>query len=104
MTEQAAPQQAARPAASTVNKALSWLTVVPVWLVAIAGAVLVGVLLPREQYFTWLSIVLAAVTILTFGIQLAFGRTEGFVVRAMASIGVAVVILAAASGIITLLG
>jgi hypothetical protein len=78
-------------------------SVLPVWLLAIAGAIVVALLLPRDQYLTWVGIVLAGAVILTFAIQLAIQRKEGFVVRTMASIGAAVT-LAIASGVLALLG
>jgi len=79
-------------------------SVLPVWVLSLVGAVVIALTLPREQYLTWLAVLLASAVILTFLIQLGISRTEGFVVRAMASIGVSVVILAVASGIVALLG
>ncbi|MDJ0336011.1 MAG: hypothetical protein ACOH10_09245 [Rhodoglobus sp.] len=85
---------------------MSWqaASVIPVWLIALAGAIVIGVLSPRDEYFTWLGVVMASAVIATFAIQLATRRPEGFVVRAMASIGVSVVILAVASGAAVLFG
>ena len=79
-------------------------SVLPVWVLSLVGAVVIAITLPRDQYLTWVAIVLAGAVILTFLIQLGIKRTEGFVVRAMASIGVSVLILAIASGIVALLG
>lgn len=79
-------------------------SVIPVWVAAVIGAIVVGAVVPRDGYYQWIAIVLAAVVILTFCIQLGVGRTEGFVSRAMASIGVSVLVLAAASGIVALVG
>ncbi|MGL4339678.1 MAG: hypothetical protein ACRCSP_04540 [Rhodoglobus sp.] len=79
-------------------------TVVPVWALAVLGALAVGSVSPREEYLTWLSVVLAAVVITTVVLQIATRRPEGFVVRAIASIGVSVVLLAAATGVVALLG
>ena len=79
-------------------------SVLPVWLLSLVGAIVIAVALPRDQYLTWVAVVLAGAVILTFLIQLALRRTEGFVVRAMASIGVSAVILAVASGVVALLG
>ncbi|CAN5187539.1 hypothetical protein BH11ACT4_BH11ACT4_23230 [soil metagenome] len=79
-------------------------SVLPVWLLSIVGAIVVGVAVPHDSYFTGVVIVLAAAVIATFAIQLALQRTEGFVVRAMASIGVSVVILAIATGVLALVG
>jgi hypothetical protein len=79
-------------------------SVIPVWLIALAGAIVIGVVSPRSEYFTWLGVVMAAAVIATFAIQLATRRPEGFVVRAMASIGVSVGILAVATGATLLFG
>lgn len=79
-------------------------SVIPVWLIALVGAIVIGVVSPRDEYFTWLGVVMAAAVIATFAFQLATGRPEGFVVRAMASISVSVLILAAASGAALLFG
>ena len=85
---------------------MTWqlLSVIPVWLLTIVGAVVIALTLPDEQYLTWIAIVLAGAVILTFAIQLATGRIEGYVARAMASICGAIVILAIATGVFALLG
>lgn len=77
---------------------------IPVWFIALAGAIVIGVVSPRNEYFTWLGVVMALTVIATFAIQLATRSPEGFVVRAMASIGVSVIILAVASGAALLFG
>lgn len=79
-------------------------SVLPVWLLSIIGAIVIGVVVPHDDHLTWIGIVLAAAVVATFAIQLALQRTDGFVVRAMASIGVSVVILAVASGVLALVG
>ena len=76
----------------------------PVWLLSLAGAVVIAITLPRDQYLTWVAVVLAGAVILTFLIQLGLRRSDGFVTRAMASIGVSALILAVASGVVALLG
>jgi multisubunit Na+/H+ antiporter MnhB subunit len=78
-------------------------SILPVWLGAIVGAVLVGVLAP-DAAFTWLPVVMAGAVLLTFVIQLALQRKEGLVSRVAASIGGAVVVLAVATGILWALG
>lgn len=67
---------------------------VPVWILAVLGAVLVAVISVPAQYATWLAIVFAACVLATFGIQLALARSDGFVTRAMSSIGGALIVLA----------
>ena len=70
------------------------------WVLSLVGAVLIAVIVPHDDHLTWIGIVLAAAVIATFAIQLALQRTEGFVVRAMASIGVSASILALATAVL----
>jgi hypothetical protein len=72
-------------------------SVVPVWLVAVLGAVAVAVLAEPENYLVFLPVVLGVSTLLTFGIQLGIRRKEGYVNRVTASATGAVVILALAT-------
>lgn len=77
-------------------------SVAPIWFLALVGSVLVGIFAPDGREIGWLSIVLAILTILTFWVQLGIQRKEGFVQRATVSIAGALLILAAASGILAL--
>jgi len=77
-------------------------SVIPVWVVALAGAVAVGVFAASAS-LTWLPIVLAGSVLVTMAIQLALQRKEGLVTRMMASLGGALVICALASGILALM-
>lgn len=65
------------------------------WVLAVVGAIIVAVVSVPEEYATWLAIVFAACVLVTFGIQLALARSDGFVTRAMSSIGGALIVLAA---------
>ena len=78
-------------------------SVVPVWLAAAAAAVIIGLTTAPDAHVTWLGVALAAAVIVTFFIQLAIQRKEGFVVRAMASVTGAIVVLAIASGVFALI-
>ena len=73
-------------------------SVIPVWVASLAAAIVIG--LTTVDSVAWLAIALAGAVIVTFAIQLAIQRKEGFVLRAMASISGAIVVLAAASGIL----
>lgn len=75
-----------------------------VWLLAIACAVLTGLLSAHGQVLVWTGISLAGCTIATLCIQLATGRKEGYVTRVTTSIVGAVVVLAAATGIFAMIG
>lgn len=68
-------------------------SIVPIWVLALIAALFVGVFSPGGEYLTWLPIVLAASVILTFAVQLAIQRKEGFVFRVMASMTGVVVVL-----------
>ncbi|HEY4152993.1 MAG TPA: hypothetical protein VGM38_06690 [Pseudolysinimonas sp.] len=76
-------------------------SVVPVWVVALAGAIVVAVL-AAPAALIWLPIVLAGSVLVTMAIQLALQRKEGLVIRMMASLGGALVICALAAGILAL--
>jgi hypothetical protein len=78
-------------------------SILPVWLAAVVGAILVGVYAPAAA-FTWLPVVMAGTVLLTFVIQLALQRKEGLVSRVAASVGGAVVVLAVATGVLWLIG
>lgn len=77
-------------------------SVIPVWVVALAGAVVVAVF-AASAALTWLPIVLAGSVLVTMAIQLALQRKEGLVTRMIASLGGALVICALASGILALM-
>jgi hypothetical protein len=76
-------------------------SVIPVWVLALLGAVAVGAFAPSRS-LTWIPIVLAASVLLTMAIQLALQRKEGLVTRMMASLGGALVICAVATGILAI--
>ncbi|MDO7883350.1 hypothetical protein [Antiquaquibacter soli] len=84
---------------------MTWqlLSVLPVWVLSLAAAVLIGVASAPEQRITWVGIAFAASIVATFVIQLAIQRKEGFVVRTMAGIGGSLVILAATTAVFTVL-
>jgi hypothetical protein len=77
-------------------------TILPVWLVTLAAAIVVGVV-AGATYLTWLPVVLAGVTLLTFAIQLTLQRKEETVTRIIFSVGGALVILLVATGVLALL-
>ncbi len=77
-------------------------TILPVWLATLAAAIAVGVL-SGAAYLTWLPVVLAGATLLTFVIQLALQRKEQTVTRMIFSIGGALVILLGATVVLALL-
>lgn len=74
-------------------------SVIPVWVLAAIGAVLVLAVAGPSDRLRWLPVVLAATSIIAFGVQLAIQRKDGFVLRVMASIAGAVVVLGLATAI-----
>jgi hypothetical protein len=78
----------------------SRLSSIAVWVLVIIGVVLVVSIAAPSAYFPWLAIVLAGAILATFVIQLALPSKEGLVLRMMASIGGAVVLLAIATVVV----
>jgi hypothetical protein len=76
-------------------------TVVPVWVVALAGAVLVAVVAPGRSV-VWLPIVMALCVLVTIAIQLGVQRKEGFVTRLIGSFAGALVITGVATALLAL--
>lgn len=74
-------------------------SIVPVWLASVVAAVLVGVLATRDAS-SWLGIALALSVILAFAIQLAIKKKEGFVLRVMASVTGAVIVLGVTTAVL----
>ena len=77
-------------------------SVLPVWILVVAATIAVALTSPGFQFFTWLSIVLAGAIVLTFCVQLAIRRKEGFNGRLNLSVGGSFVIVAAAALILWL--
>ncbi|CAN5404693.1 hypothetical protein BH10ACT7_BH10ACT7_16960 [soil metagenome] len=77
---------------------------IPVWVLSLVAAVVIGLTTGAGEYLTWAGVALAGAVIVTFAIQLALQVKEGFVVRAMVSIGGAIIILAIATGLFALVG
>ena len=71
-------------------------SVIPVWVVALLGALVVGFVAP-DAAFVWLPVVMAGSILLTFVIQLGLSRKEGLVSRIVASLAGALVILVVAT-------
>ena len=72
-------------------------SVVPVWILVLAATLTVAIVTPGFEFFTWLPIVLAASIVLTFCIQLALRRKEGFNGRLNLSAGGSFLIVAVAA-------
>jgi len=103
MTSADSAQQPADPAPKAGPPRWSArLSVLVAWAAAIAGAVLVLAFASAGQHMVWFPMVLAVTVLLSFSLQLSLDSKEGLVNRLMASIGGAVVVLAAATGVLLL--
>lgn len=74
----------------------------PVWILVVVATIIVALTSPGYEFLTWLPIVLAAAIILTFCVQLAIRRKEGFNGRLNLSAGGSFVIVAVAALILWL--
>ena len=77
-------------------------SMVLVWVVAVAGVLLVAGLAPPQERIAWLAMVFAAVVVLTFVTQLALQRPKGFLHRATMSTLGALIVLAVGTLILQL--
>lgn len=75
-----------------------------VWLLAIIGAVLTGLLSAPGEALGWTGLTLAGCTLATLSLQLATGRKEGYVTRVTASLVGAVAILTVATVVFAVAG
>ncbi|QNO37934.1 hypothetical protein H4J02_02520 [Protaetiibacter sp. SSC-01] len=83
--------------------ALSLRSVIPVWVAAALGAAAVLLIAPSSA-LVWVPVVMAALVLLTFAIQLSLARKEGLVERMVASLSGALGILVVATLIAWLVG
>lgn len=57
-----------------------------VWIVAAIAGVSIGIFVPQEWRATWLVVGLGGCLILSFAVQLAYGRSQGFTLRVAAGV------------------
>jgi len=74
-------------------------SILPVWVLVLVAAVIIAVVTPNFDYYTWLPVTLGASIIVTFVVQLSLRRKEGFVGRLVLTTTGSLIIL----GIATLL-
>ena len=78
-------------------------SIIPVWVLVLAAAVVIAVITPSFEYYTWLPVTLGASIIVTFVVQLSLQRKEGFVGRlTLTSVG-SLIILSVATLLLTIL-
>ena len=81
---------------------MKWASIIPVWVLVLVAAVIIGAVSVGDEFYTWLPIALGATIILTFVVQLSLRTKEGFVGRLVLSTVGAMVILAVATAVLAL--
>ncbi|WP_104199929.1 hypothetical protein [Cryobacterium sp. Y29] len=79
-----------------------WKTIATVWVLAIAGAILTAILATDGAEISWIGLTLAVCTLVTLGLQIATRTKEGYVTRVTMSITGAIVILVAATIVVSI--
>lgn len=77
-------------------------TVIPVWAAAVVAAVLIGTIASPDGYLDGVLIAMAGLVVLTFALQVALFEKDGLVDRMMVSVGGGILILAAATLVLSL--
>lgn len=72
---------------------------IAVWIVSLVVAVALGFVLPEEDRVGWLLIAFGGIVLVSFAVQLAHGRAEGFIVRMAGSVVGALMIMGAVSAV-----
>ncbi|WP_100811736.1 hypothetical protein [Microbacterium sp. BR1] len=57
-----------------------------VWIAALLGGIAIAIFVPAPQQAQWFVLALAASLLVSFGVQLAYGRSTGFIRRVAASV------------------
>lgn len=60
--------------------------VVVVWAVALLATLIVGIFVSEEWRVPWLLVAFGGVVLLSFAVQLWYGRTQGFIFRVASSV------------------
>ena len=79
-----------------------WKTIATVWLLAIVGAILTAFLATQASAISWIGLTLAVCTLVTLGLQIATRTKEGYVKRVTVSITGALIILVAATIVVSI--
>ncbi|BDZ37509.1 hypothetical protein [Microbacterium suwonense] len=73
--------------------------VIAVWIVSLVAGLTLGIVLPEQDRVTWLMIAFGGIVLLSFAVQLAYGRARGFIVRVAASTVGALVVMGLISAV-----
>jgi hypothetical protein len=60
--------------------------VIAVWVVAFLSSIGVGIFVPEEWRVSWMLVAFGGVILLSFAVQLWYGRTQGFIFRVAGSV------------------
>ncbi|MFJ2504906.1 hypothetical protein ACNPM4_08900 [Microbacterium sp. AGC62] len=60
--------------------------VIVVWAVAFVATVAIGIFVPEEWRVPWMLVGFGGVVLLSFAVQLWYGRTQGFIFRVASSV------------------
>jgi len=60
--------------------------VIVVWAVAFIATVAIGIFVPEEWRVPWMLVGFGGVVLLSFAVQLWYGRTQGFIFRVASSV------------------
>ncbi|MCT1479831.1 hypothetical protein [Microbacterium sp. p3-SID336] len=64
----------------------AFMGVFAVWAAAFVGTVAIGIVAPEEWRIPWMLVGFGAVVLLSFAVQLWYGRTQGFIFRVASSV------------------
>ncbi|MFT4157626.1 MAG: hypothetical protein QM630_06830 [Microbacterium sp.] len=56
-----------------------------VWGIALVASIAVGIFVPEQWRVSWLLLVFGALVLVSFGVQLWYGNTQGFIFRVACS-------------------
>ncbi|MCK8478693.1 hypothetical protein [Microbacterium aurugineum] len=60
--------------------------VIVVWAAAFVATVAIGIFVPEEWRVPWMLVAFGGVVLLSFAVQLWYGRTQGFIFRVASSV------------------
>ncbi|MBS0024401.1 hypothetical protein [Microbacterium paraoxydans] len=60
--------------------------VIVVWAAAFVGTILIGIFASEEWRIPWMLVGFGAIVLLSFAVQLWYGRTQGFIFRVASSV------------------
>lgn len=77
-------------------------SVLPIWFFTLLSAILVGFYSVSSSYLVYFPAILGSAIVITFAVQLAMKQAQGFLDRVVASVVGSVVILIAATVVLSL--